>query len=717
MEITRMHRRTTQFTLAALLLAASGLAQQRRQPDIDLQAAIRKETIEGDLNGAIKQYAAIVAKYTSDRAVVAMALVHMADAYRKMGDAESKKIYEQVVKDYADQKPAVALARAGLGGSVNPRRLTNSVVWNGQKAAAEGTISPDGRYLSFVDWDTGDLAIHEFATGEDRYVTHTGNPKIGHWKVYADGSAISHDSKQVAFTWWDDDKARSELRVASLNGEPKPRLLYDDPGNVWVSPRDWSPDGKTIAVLIIRKGASDCIGLVSVADGSLRILRSGTWQAAYDGFRIFFSPDGKYLGYDLPETDVTQPRDLFVFDIAAGREIPVAVRRGQDIIVGWSPDGKRLLFASDRSGALGLWALPFSDGKIQGTPELLKAELGSVEPLGVSRAGTLYYGLASGGRSRTVHVGTIDYTTGKLSEGHDLSQVSPADDLTPYWSPDGKLVAYLSRRGAPGRWVRTIVIRPAEANQAVREIPFSMTSLDGWAPDGQSLLALGNLNGQFGAVRIDVQTGAASPLAVEPVPAPNRPLIYESRWLPDGKTLIVKRQWPNNGDAAFVRRDVESGRETELVRRPFLGVINLSPDGRFIATPTVDPQSNSRSLLLTPLDGSQPLELMKEPSGIDPAGLKTQLDKGNRVSTPMWTVDSKAVLVRRQAAGNQAAHEQWLLFVDGRPPQKLEAPIALDMWLNGVNPDGKRMLYTTGEPATPSVSQIWALENFLPTSR
>jgi Tol biopolymer transport system component len=710
-----MHRRTAQFTLAALLLAAAaGLAQQRRQPDIDLQAAIRKETVEGDLNGAIKQYAAIVSKYTSDRGVVAMALVHMADAYRKMGDAESKKIYEQVVKDYSDQKQAVALARAGLGGGANPRRLTNTVVWSGHKVDDEGTISPDGRYLSFVDWDTGDMAIHEFATGEDRYLTHAGNPKNGRWKRYAEESAISHDSKQIAYSWWDEDKDRFELRIASLNGEANPRLLYDDAGNDWVEPRDWSPDGKTIAVFINRKDDTDRIGLVSVADGSLRVLRSGTWSG---DTRIFFSPDGKYLGYDLPETNLSQPRDLFVFDIAAGREIPASVRRGQDIMMGWSPDGKRLLFDSDRSGALGLWALPFSDGKIQGAPEFLKPEIGTIEPLGVSRTGTLYYGVRSGGRTLTVRVANIDYATGKLSDGRDLSQVYPADDQTPCWSPDGKLVAYLSQRGTPGRWIRTIVIRSADANQTAREIPFLMMSLEGWAPDGQSLVGIGHLKGQYGAVRIDLQTGAASPLVMEPPLQPNRPLITAARWLPDGKTLIVRRQWPNNGDVAFARRDVEFGRETELIRRSHLRVINVSPDGRFIATPTVDPQSNSRSLLLIPLDGSEPRELMKTPSGIDPAGLKTQTGKGNWVFAPMWTTDSKAVLVRKQIAGSEAVHEQWLLYVDGRPPQKLEAPIANDTWLNGVHPDGKRMLYTVGEPAAPRGIQIWALENFLPASR
>src|SRR4051812_24986247 len=99
----RVH--TARLLGSALLLAAAlGVAQQRKQQDIDLQAAVRKETVEGDLNGAIKQYTAIASKYKSDRAAVSMALVHMADCYRKMGDAESRKLYEQVVKDYADQK-------------------------------------------------------------------------------------------------------------------------------------------------------------------------------------------------------------------------------------------------------------------------------------------------------------------------------------------------------------------------------------------------------------------------------------------------------------------------------------------------------------------------------------------------------------------------------------------------------------------------------------
>ena len=159
---------------ALLVAAAIGVAQQRRQQDIDLQAAIRTESVEGDLNRAIRQYAAIVSKYKADRATVAMALVHMADCYRKMGDAESRKLYEQVVKEYAEQKEAVALARAGLGGGTGSRRQTNTLIQSGA-GTYFGRLSADGRYLSYVNWDKGDVVVRELATGTDRRLTNTSN--------------------------------------------------------------------------------------------------------------------------------------------------------------------------------------------------------------------------------------------------------------------------------------------------------------------------------------------------------------------------------------------------------------------------------------------------------------------------------------------------------------------------------------------------------------
>src|SRR4051794_9051741 len=94
---------TTLFSAALIVMSmVVGSAQQRRQADIDLQAAIRTETVDGDLNAAIKQYEAIVSKNKSDRAVAATALVHLADCYQKLGDAKSRRIYEQILREYGD---------------------------------------------------------------------------------------------------------------------------------------------------------------------------------------------------------------------------------------------------------------------------------------------------------------------------------------------------------------------------------------------------------------------------------------------------------------------------------------------------------------------------------------------------------------------------------------------------------------------------------------
>src|SRR5687768_4956182 len=100
--------------LAAVLAASAQTGEAARQ----LNAARNAELVDGDLNAAIKQYAAIVSKYAkTDRAVTAMAMVHMAECYQKMGNAGSRKLYEQVLREYADQKEAVTLAKVRLGSS------------------------------------------------------------------------------------------------------------------------------------------------------------------------------------------------------------------------------------------------------------------------------------------------------------------------------------------------------------------------------------------------------------------------------------------------------------------------------------------------------------------------------------------------------------------------------------------------------------------------
>src|SRR5262245_65578174 len=70
------------------------------QADTTIQKAIRKETIEGDLKGAIELYRQAVRQAGKDRAIAAKALVHIGECFEKLGDAEARKAFEQVVRDY-----------------------------------------------------------------------------------------------------------------------------------------------------------------------------------------------------------------------------------------------------------------------------------------------------------------------------------------------------------------------------------------------------------------------------------------------------------------------------------------------------------------------------------------------------------------------------------------------------------------------------------------
>jgi len=203
-----------------LLFGGSMIAQQPKQGSIDLQAAIRTETVNGDLKGAIRQYENLIGKYGKDRGLVATALLHMADAYRKMGDAESQKIYQRIATEFADQPETAAEARRHVARlALTPRPLVDGVGF-------VATITPDGQHFLVAYRDTNDIAMLDIApveTNAKRLIAKTG--------VLKDGSAawpvMSPNLREVAFSWRQASNASYQLRVMSNETGAKPRVLVD----------------------------------------------------------------------------------------------------------------------------------------------------------------------------------------------------------------------------------------------------------------------------------------------------------------------------------------------------------------------------------------------------------------------------------------------------------------------------------------------------------
>ncbi len=355
-----------------------------------------------------------------------------------------------------------SLAAATVAQQTLLRRPTATLVWQSPKADSGGSVSPDGRYLTFTDWDTGNLMVRDLTTDTDRIIVPANNVKGGRVSVSAEASTISRDGRQVAYSWFDEGKDRYELWVANLLGDASPRRLYASDNGEWLAPRDWSPDGKSIVALLSSKDFTLKLGLISVASGEVRILKSGHFPG---NTRPFFSPDGNYLAYDLPQ-DAISAGDVWVMVVDGSSDHRVIGHRARDVVMGWSPDGQHLLFASDRTGSMALFALGMQSGIARGLPIALKPDIGFADSLGVTTSGALFWSTRPGTRGGSIQLAQFDLHSGAVRSARDVSPSPHENNVNPSWSPDGKYLAYVSVRGRAGE-PPTIVLRTADAGGLV----------------------------------------------------------------------------------------------------------------------------------------------------------------------------------------------------------------------------------------------------------
>jgi Tol biopolymer transport system component len=491
---------------------------------------------------------------SKDPLIRAGALVQMSQCYEKLGKTEARTAYEPVLREFAEQSEPARLARQRLaalerpGAAARPEMAIRRA-WASQNLYP-GRPSPDGRYLPYYDTGSGDLAIHDFTTGQSRrlYV------KKGGWETNEEAldPVASPDGKQVAYCWHSNDDLY-DLRVVGVDGSGV-RVLYSNKEEVgYPRPHAWSPDGTRILAGLQKKDKTWQMVLVPVGDGSVRVLK-GLGKARPS--KMDFSPDGRYIAYDFPPREASQQRDIFTLAIEAGRETPLVQHAADDALMGWAPDGKSILFRSDRTGTRDTWLIEVSDGKPQGLPQLIKKDMGDIVPLGFTRAGAYYYEVSR--TTREIYTATLDLGSGKV-----LSGLEPAARRFVGWNmaPD-------------------------------------------WSPDGRSLLIDERDNdGKWGLIQVDAQTGDVTP--VLQFPYGDMPGFGYGR---DGKTVFYTVFDARKQHHALTVRDLQTGRETIVVRRD-VRYPALSPDGRWMAFSSYE--ADSLVLMVMPAGGGPPRELYR----------------------------------------------------------------------------------------------------------
>jgi len=663
--------------------------QQPNPAKLLLEEATKKEVVDGDLKGAIETYQKILALEGVPRAVAARALLHLGQCYEKLGNTEARKAYERIVREFGDQPEEAKLARgrlAALGGRDTSMRVRR--VWAGPFEDILGAVTRDGRYLTLQDWPSENLAVRDLATGQKRKLTNK-DPKTHEFALL---SVPSPDGRDVAYAWYNKDSF-TDLRVVGLDGS-NPRVLYADPEFSDQEPFDWSPDGKHVLAAFYKKRAGSQIALVSVVDGSVRVLKS------FDGGgpkRARFSPDGRYVGYDIQQQPGSAKYDVFVLAVDGGRETAVVQHPANDVLFDWTPDGKKLLFGSDRSGAMGVWWVTMAGGQPEGVPELVKPDLGQdARPIGFTRDGSYYYY----GRTNLsdVFIAEVNFASGRVLAPPVLAtQRFAGSNSGPGWSPDGRQLAYLSRRGPGAGWGSMAVWIKDMGNGEVREIPTRLETVvrAGWFPDGRSLLAMAQLaGGAPGQFRINVQTGESEPVDLFRVAG-----FGAAAWSRDGRTMYYQK-WGPGHDAAIVARDVASGRERPVHsvagRSVYISSPVLSPDEQQFAVVVRDGESGTMAVKVVPVASGDARDVLR----------------GAQLPWPpsiAWAPDSQGVLFVKQPNPSDPKTELWLVPIQGGEPRKLDLAAA-DMRELVVHPDGRRIAFTSGGDR----SEVWVMENFLP---
>jgi hypothetical protein len=87
-------------------------------------------------------------------------LLRIAEDYQKLGDAQARQIYAQIVREFSEQPVATAdrsrlAAMETTVNRANPTapRTGDRVVWGGAEVFSDGRVSPDGRFVSNTDWE------------------------------------------------------------------------------------------------------------------------------------------------------------------------------------------------------------------------------------------------------------------------------------------------------------------------------------------------------------------------------------------------------------------------------------------------------------------------------------------------------------------------------------------------------------------------------------
>jgi Tol biopolymer transport system component/DNA-binding winged helix-turn-helix (wHTH) protein len=449
------------------------------------------------------------------------------------------------------------------------------------------SLSPDGKLVSFSRHDGvyEDIYVKQVGSvGEPLQLTHNLNGRNG-------ASTWSPDGLTVAFLHLDSDSKESGIFTVPALGGPT-RKIFSLANLFPAAGLDWSPDGKYIS-FSARTNPQEAHGvyLLSLETQELRRITSPPSVTEMDN-RMEFSPDGKTIA--VARTLPSNQGEIYLVPVSGGPEKKLTSDNRSVIGVSWTPDGKHVVFSSNRAGGgYTLWKISVTDGNLE--PVAIGGE-NALNPT-IARSGNR---LAFVKANTDTNVWQIELATGNQTPAPTPLISSSRHDRNPALSPDGKKIAFeSSRTGNLEIWL-------SDANGAnlvqLTQFEGPIASNPCWSPDGKYVAFEARSDGHSDIQIVNVEGGSPRRLTFDPSNELSPSWSVDGHWIyfssdRNGSTQLWKMpasggtaiQITQNGgyetaesrDGKFLfytkfrtpgvfRRPIEGGDETLLIDLPAL---------------------------------------------------------------------------------------------------------------------------------------------------
>ena len=136
------------FALAVVIGLLVPVAAQNLEAD--LQRAIQRETVSGDLTVAIREYQEIANRSSSNPSVASRALLRLAAVYERQGDRQATAVYERIVRETPARRTRPLRRRRGS--STWAQRPVRARRWRGSAGPDPALSTPDRWPRTGVKW-------------------------------------------------------------------------------------------------------------------------------------------------------------------------------------------------------------------------------------------------------------------------------------------------------------------------------------------------------------------------------------------------------------------------------------------------------------------------------------------------------------------------------------------------------------------------------------